>query len=69
MSWAWDNRDAARALSGLSTCIWPCCRSCSASIVAIPVGIMCVRYRWTWPPILSLTSIFYALPSLALYPS
>jgi osmoprotectant transport system permease protein len=36
-------------------------------IVAIPLGIVCVRWRWTWPPVLSLTSIFYAMPSLALY--
>jgi osmoprotectant transport system permease protein len=36
-------------------------------VVAVPVGVMCVRWRWTWPPILSLTSIFYAMPSLALY--
>jgi osmoprotectant transport system permease protein len=37
------------------------------TVIAVPLGIACVRWRWTWPPVLSLTSIFYALPSLALY--
>jgi osmoprotectant transport system permease protein len=66
MSWAWDNRAMLAHLTGqhLYLALMPVL---FGIIVAIPVGIICVRYRWTWPPILSLTSIFYALPSLALY--
>ena len=66
MSWAWQNRDQIGHLlvSHLYLALVPVV---FGIIVAIPVGIMCVRWRWTWPPILSLTSIFYALPSLALY--
>jgi osmoprotectant transport system permease protein len=36
-------------------------------VIAIPVGIACVRWRWLYPPVLSATSIIYALPSLALF--
>jgi osmoprotectant transport system permease protein len=36
-------------------------------IVAIPLGIASVRWRWTYPPLLSLASAIYALPSLALF--
>jgi len=66
MSWAWANRDqlAHLLVSHLYLALMPVL---FGIVVSIPVGIMCARYRWTWPPILSLTSIFYALPSLALF--
>src|SRR6201989_270015 len=66
MTWAWDNRDLVGQYLGqnLYIALLPVL---FGIVIAVPVGIMCVRYRWTWPPILSLTSIFYALPSLALY--
>jgi osmoprotectant transport system permease protein len=66
MSWAWQNRDliGQTLASHLYLALMPVL---FGIIVAVPVGVICVRYKWTWPPILSLTSIFYALPSLALY--
>jgi osmoprotectant transport system permease protein len=66
MSWAWDNRALLAQDTGshLYLALMPIL---FGIVVAVPVGVMCVRFRWTWPPILSLTSIFYALPSLALY--
>ncbi|HEY3952858.1 MAG TPA: ABC transporter permease [Streptosporangiaceae bacterium] len=66
MTWAWQNRDLVGHYLGqnLYVALLPVL---FGIIVAVPVGIICVRYKWTWPPILSLTSIFYALPSLALY--
>jgi osmoprotectant transport system permease protein len=66
MSWAWQNRDLIghTMASHLYLALLPVL---FGIVVAVPVGVMCVRWRWTWPPILSLTSIFYALPSLALY--
>jgi osmoprotectant transport system permease protein len=36
-------------------------------VIALPLGIVCVRWRWLYPPVLSVTSILYALPSLALF--
>jgi osmoprotectant transport system permease protein len=35
--------------------------------IAIPVGLLCARWRWFYPPVLSATSIIYAIPSLALF--
>jgi osmoprotectant transport system permease protein len=66
MSWAWDNRAMLAHYVGqnLYLALLPVV---FGIIVAIPLGMVCVRWRWTWPPVLSLTSIFYALPSLALY--
>jgi len=36
-------------------------------IIAVPIGIACVARRWLYPPVLSLTSAIYALPTLALF--
>jgi osmoprotectant transport system permease protein len=35
--------------------------------ISVPAGIACVARRWLYPPVLSLTSAIYALPSLALF--
>ena len=37
------------------------------TIIAVPLGIVCVRWGWAYPPVLSATSVLYALPSLALF--
>jgi osmoprotectant transport system permease protein len=36
-------------------------------VISVPVGIMCVRWRPLYAPVLSATSIIYAIPSLALF--
>jgi osmoprotectant transport system permease protein len=36
-------------------------------VISVPLGIACVRWRWLYPPVLSGTSIVYAIPSLALF--
>ena len=36
-------------------------------VISVPLGIVCVRWRWLYPPVLSATSLIYALPSLALF--
>jgi osmoprotectant transport system permease protein len=36
-------------------------------VIAVPLGIVCVRWGWLYPPVLSGTSIVYAIPSLALF--
>lgn len=35
--------------------------------ISLPLGIVCVRFSWLYPPVLSATSVLYALPSLALF--
>ncbi len=36
-------------------------------IISVPLGIACVRWGWLYPPVLSGTSVVYAIPSLALF--
>jgi osmoprotectant transport system permease protein len=35
--------------------------------VSVPLGIVCARWGWLYPPVLSVTSVLYALPALALF--
>jgi osmoprotectant transport system permease protein len=36
-------------------------------VIAIPLGIMCVRWRWLYPPTLGVANVLYGVPSLALF--
>ncbi|MEU3981074.1 ABC transporter permease subunit [Streptomyces sp. NPDC026672] len=36
-------------------------------VVSLPVAQMCVRFRWLYPPVLGVTTILYAIPSLAFF--
>jgi osmoprotectant transport system permease protein len=36
-------------------------------VIAVPVGIACVRWRLLYPPVLTAANVIYAIPSLALF--
>ncbi|MGM0362446.1 ABC transporter permease [Streptomyces griseoaurantiacus] len=36
-------------------------------LLALPIGQLCVRVRWLYPPVLWVTTILYAVPSLAFF--
>jgi osmoprotectant transport system permease protein len=36
-------------------------------VIALPLGIVCARYRLFYAPVLSVTTLIYAIPSLALF--
>ncbi|CAL9276817.1 Choline transport system permease protein OpuBD [Streptomyces sp. SudanB5_2050] len=36
-------------------------------LAALPVAQLCVRFRWLYPPVLGVTTVFYAIPSLAVF--
>jgi osmoprotectant transport system permease protein len=36
-------------------------------VISVPLGVACVRWRWLYGPVLTATSIIYAIPSLALF--
>ncbi|KUM76315.1 ABC transporter permease [Streptomyces curacoi] len=36
-------------------------------LVALPVAQLCVRVRWLYPPLLWVTTVLYAIPSLAFF--
>ncbi|GGS67243.1 MULTISPECIES: ABC transporter permease [Streptomyces] len=36
-------------------------------LVSLPVAQLCVRFRWIYPPVLGVTTVLYAIPSLAFF--
>ncbi|MFD8152616.1 ABC transporter permease [Streptomyces sp. NPDC001046] len=36
-------------------------------LLALPLAQLCVRFRWLYPPVLGLTTVLYAVPSLAFF--
>ncbi|MFE0512248.1 ABC transporter permease [Streptomyces sp. NPDC058964] len=36
-------------------------------LVSLPVAQLCVRFRWMYPPVLGVTTVLYAVPSLAFF--
>jgi osmoprotectant transport system permease protein len=35
--------------------------------ISLPLGIVAARWRWFYPPVLAVTTVAYAIPSLALF--
>ncbi len=36
-------------------------------VIAVPLGWVAARYRWTYPPLTNLAGLLYTIPSLALF--
>jgi len=36
-------------------------------VISLPLGIVSVRWKWTYPPIFGVSSLLYAIPSIALF--
>jgi osmoprotectant transport system permease protein len=36
-------------------------------VISLPLGIVAARWRWFYPPVLAVTTVAYAIPSLALF--
>ncbi|MFI1163578.1 ABC transporter permease [Streptomyces sp. NPDC020801] len=36
-------------------------------VAALPLAQLCVRFRWLYPPVLGVTTVLYAIPSLAFF--
>lgn len=36
-------------------------------IISLPLGVLCRRWGWLYPPTLTVANVFYAIPSLALF--
>jgi osmoprotectant transport system permease protein len=36
-------------------------------IISLPLGYIARRYRWSYPPIISITGLLYTIPSIALF--
>jgi osmoprotectant transport system permease protein len=68
MTWSWIPQNLAQireltwqnALIGISAAL-------IGLVISVPLGIACVRWKRLYPPVLSITSALYAIPSIALF--
>lgn len=62
----WDHRDDIGGWT--KTTVWLAVLPLAIGLVlALPAGWAASRYRWTYPPLTSLTGILYTIPSLVLF--
>lgn len=68
MNWDWLGRNAGEItswtlthllLAGVPTVI--------GLVVAIPLGALASRYRWVYPPMVTVAGLLYTIPSIALF--
>ena len=36
-------------------------------VISLPLGYIACRYKWSYPPIISITGLLYTIPSIALF--
>jgi osmoprotectant transport system permease protein len=66
MSWAFSNASMLAHLTGQHAYL-ALVPVLAGLAVSLPLGVLCVRFGWLYPPVLGLTSVLYALPALALF--
>jgi osmoprotectant transport system permease protein len=66
MSWAFGNISMLAHLTGQHAYL-ALVPVLAGLAVSLPLGVVCVRFGWLYPPVLGLTSVLYALPALALF--
>ncbi len=68
MNWDWLSRNASQitswtvehiTLAGLPTLI--------GLALSIPLGALANRYRWTYPPMVTIAGLLYTIPSIAIF--
>lgn len=68
MNWGWLDRNADTVLAALREHVQITFAALAIGVViALPIGLAGHRWRWAWPPILTVTQVLYTLPSLALF--
>ncbi|HEY2575855.1 MAG TPA: ABC transporter permease subunit [Streptosporangiaceae bacterium] len=66
MSWAINNASMLAHLTGQNAYL-ALVPVLVGLVVSLPLGVLCVRFGWLYPPVLGLISVLYALPGLALF--
>ena len=66
MSWAFSHASMLAHLTGQNAYL-ALVPVLIGLVIAVPLGIVCARWSWLYPPVLTLTSVLYALPALALF--
>jgi osmoprotectant transport system permease protein len=64
----WDYLSGSQTIGWLKTTLWLAALPLGIGLViALPLGWVANRYRWTYPPMVSIFGILYTIPSLVLF--
>lgn len=68
MNWDWLGRNAGEITSWtLSHLLLAGLPTVLGLVLAIPLGALASRYRWVYPPLVTLAGLLYTIPSIALF--
>ena len=68
MNWNWLNRNTDQILSWLLAHLWlAALPTLLGLLLALPLGALAFRYRWSYATLITLAGLLYTIPSLALF--
>ncbi|MET0964946.1 MAG: ABC transporter permease subunit [Nakamurella sp.] len=68
MNWAWLNRNTDQILSWLVQHFWLALTpTILGLLLALPLGALAHRYRWSYATLITLAGLLYTIPSIALF--
>lgn len=68
MNWAWLDRNTDQIVSWLISHFWlALIPTVLGLLIALPVGAIAHRYRWSYATLITLAGLLYTIPSLALF--
>ncbi|MGS0688256.1 ABC transporter permease [Nakamurella sp. GG22] len=68
MNWNWLNRNTDQILSWLVAHIWlAAIPTILGLLIALPLGAIAFRYRWSYAVLITIAGLLYTIPSLALF--
>lgn len=66
--WTYFRENQSDVLHWTWTTVWLAALPLAVGlIIALPVGWLASRYRWTYPPLVTLAGLLYTIPSLVLF--
>jgi len=68
VNWNWLNRNTDQILSWLGSHLWlAAVPTVLGLVLALPLGAIAFRYRWSYTVLITLAGLLYTIPSLALF--
>ena len=68
MNWNWLNRNTDQILSWFGSHLWlAAVPTVLGLVLALPLGAIAFRYRWSYTVLITLAGLLYTIPSLALF--
>jgi len=68
VNWNWLNRNTDQILAWLGSHLWlAAVPTVLGLVLALPLGAIAFRYRWSYTVLITLAGLLYTIPSLALF--